>query len=62
MEEIGYEKGFTNGVDRGREEYMKAINNILSGKEDVKSAIKEFADKYRPEEQKASDTPAQTGK
>jgi hypothetical protein len=41
---------------------MKAINNILSGKEDVKSAIKEFADKYRPEEQKASDTPAQTGK
>jgi len=62
MEEIGYEKGFSKGVDRGREEYMKAINNILTGKEDVKSAIKEFAEKYKPEEQKASDSTAQTGK
>lgn len=56
MEEMGFEKGYGQGVAKGREEYMKAINNILSGQEDVKTAIKEFANAMS---KKDSDAPQQ---
>ena len=56
MEEMGFEKGYGQGVSKGREEYMKAINNILSGHDDVKTAIKEFANAMM---KKDSDAPQQ---
>lgn len=43
IEEMGYEKGFANGVEKGRDEIWKAIDNLLQGKEDIQTAIKEFA-------------------
>ena len=36
------EKGYQNGITKGREEYLKSINNLLDSKEDFKSAIKDF--------------------
>ena len=40
--EMQYEKGYQNGMIKGREEYLKSINNILDSKEDFKSALKDF--------------------
>jgi hypothetical protein len=40
--EMEYEKGYAAGVNKGREDYLRSINNILDSKEDFKTALKEF--------------------
>ena len=53
--EMEYEKGFADGLTKGREEYLKSINNILESKEDFKTALKEFiAAKQKQEQQGAT--------
>lgn len=40
--EMEFEKGYAAGLTKGREEYLKSINNILDSKEDFRTALKEF--------------------
>lgn len=49
--EMQFEKGYREGVIKGREEYLKSINNILSSKEDFKKSLEDFAKKNEMKEE-----------
>ena len=42
VEEMGYEKGFSQGFQKGTNENMKAIQTILKSGDNVQQAIKDF--------------------
>jgi hypothetical protein len=58
--EMNYEKGYTAGITKGREEYLKAVNNILNSGNDFKSSLQEFiknSTKDQPEEKTNKESP-----
>lgn len=53
--EMNYDKGYAAGITKGREDSMKAINNIASSSTDFKAAFQDFmknANKENTEEPK----------
>lgn len=42
VSEMQFEKGYAAGITKGREEYLKAVNNILTSGNDFKSSLQEF--------------------
>lgn len=58
--EMNYEKGYAAGITKGREEYLKAVNNILNSGNDFKSSLQDFiknSNKQQNEEKPANENP-----